>query len=220
VIAPDTRTSGDVTRVRCRRAVVAITLLVAAPLLHAALFAPRGSVSFYVYALVVAAVWLLGSVGAAVAQGSQRPVPRRPNRRRSRLLAPACVGVLLFVGFVAADLVARHLPGLSGALHDVLAKADNGRLIIVLTVAAVSGLAEEVFFRGALYDAFSPRYAVIGSVAVYAVVTMITGNLALVAAAVILGTVTAFERRASDGVLAPAVTHMVWSTLMILALPR
>ena len=38
-------------------------------------------------------------------------------------------------------------------------------------------------------------------------------------AAIILGTVCAFERRASGGVLAPMLTHFVWGLIMVLALP-
>ena len=38
-------------------------------------------------------------------------------------------------------------------------------------------------------------------------------------AAVILGTVCALERRATGGVLAPALTHSVWGLVMLLALP-
>jgi membrane protease YdiL (CAAX protease family) len=38
-------------------------------------------------------------------------------------------------------------------------------------------------------------------------------------AAIILGTVCALERRATGGVLAPLLTHLVWSLIMVLALP-
>jgi membrane protease YdiL (CAAX protease family) len=38
-------------------------------------------------------------------------------------------------------------------------------------------------------------------------------------AAIILGGVCAFERRATGGVLAPILTHMVWGLIMVLALP-
>ncbi len=38
-------------------------------------------------------------------------------------------------------------------------------------------------------------------------------------AAIILGTVCAFERRATGGVLAPILTHLVWGLIMVLALP-
>ncbi len=38
-------------------------------------------------------------------------------------------------------------------------------------------------------------------------------------AAIILGTVCAFERRATGGVLAPMLTHLVWGLIMVLVLP-
>ena len=38
-------------------------------------------------------------------------------------------------------------------------------------------------------------------------------------AAVILGTVCALQRRATGGVLAPVLTHLVWGLIMVLALP-
>ena len=38
-------------------------------------------------------------------------------------------------------------------------------------------------------------------------------------AAIILGTVCALERRATGGVLAPVLTHVVWGLIMVLALP-
>ena len=35
-----------------------------------------------------------------------------------------------------------------------------------------------------------------------------------------MGAVFSAERRATGGVLAPIVTHLTWSTLMLLLLPR
>ena len=51
-------------------------------------------------------------------------------------------------------------------------------------------------------------------------VTVATLNVALVTAAAVMGTVFALERLATRGVLAPMLTHVTWSTLMLLALPR
>jgi membrane protease YdiL (CAAX protease family) len=53
----------------------------------------------------------------------------------------------------------------------------------------------------------------------YVIATLATGNPMLVFAAVILGTVCALERRATGGVLAPMLTHLVWGLIMVLALP-
>ena len=35
-----------------------------------------------------------------------------------------------------------------------------------------------------------------------------------------MGTVFALERRSTHGILAPTLTHLTWTTLMLLALPR
>jgi len=54
---------------------------------------------------------------------------------------------------------------------------------------------------------------------IYAAATGATGNPILVFAAVLLGVVLALQRRASGGILAPILTHVTWSTTMVLALP-
>jgi hypothetical protein len=56
--------------------------------------------------------------------------------------------------------------------------------------------------------------------ALYALVTVATLNLALVAAAVVMGVVFTAERQATRGVLAPIITHVTWSTLVLFLLPR
>jgi membrane protease YdiL (CAAX protease family) len=53
----------------------------------------------------------------------------------------------------------------------------------------------------------------------YAVTTAATGNVMLAFAAAVLGLVVGLERRASGGILAPAITHITWSLSMLLLLP-
>ena len=122
--------------------------------------------------------------------------------------------------FVVAYLVAERLPVLSGALDSVLDKADAESTALVLAIALVNGVGEELFFRGALFAAVRPRAAVASTTIVYVLVTAFTLNVALVVAAIVMGTIFAFQRRATRSVLAPLVTHLTWSTLMLLALPR
>jgi membrane protease YdiL (CAAX protease family) len=55
--------------------------------------------------------------------------------------------------------------------------------------------------------------------AAYAAATLVTGNLMLSFAAVLLGLVVALQRRASGGILAPAITHVTWSITVFFALP-
>ncbi len=54
---------------------------------------------------------------------------------------------------------------------------------------------------------------------IYALVTIATGNSMLVFAAVLMGTLFGLQRRASGGIMAPMITHLIWSAIMLLALP-
>ena len=102
----------------------------------------------------------------------------------------------------------------------MLATADAGPMALVLFVALVNGAGEELFFRGALHAAADPHRPAIATTIVYVVVHLATGNVGLVIAAAVMGAVFSLERLSTRGVLAPIMTHLTWSTLMVLALPR
>jgi len=86
-------------------------------------------------------------------------------------------------------------------------------------ITVINGVAEEMFFRGALYSALGKFYPVIVSTLVYAVAVSAAGNPMLGFAGIILGAVCAYERRMTGGVLAPMLTHFFWGLVMVLALP-
>ncbi len=88
-----------------------------------------------------------------------------------------------------------------------------------MATTAVNGVAEEMFFRGPLFSTLPVRWQILGSTAIYAVVTMATGNVMLGFAAVLLGVVCALLRRRSGGVVGPIVTHVVWGLAMLGVLP-
>jgi membrane protease YdiL (CAAX protease family) len=200
---------------RRRRAVTAAAIVIGTALLAATLRVPRGSAWFTVLGLLVAATWALGSFASG-------PIPFQPDRDVAwrTFVGPVMAGVAAFGAFLAAYLVARHLPLVGPALDGVLATADAGPTALVLFVALVNGAGEEVFFRGALHAAFEPHRPAIATTIVYVVVTAATGNVALIIAAAVMGAVFSLERLSTRGVLAPMATHLTWSTLMVLALPR
>ena len=68
----------------------------------------------------------------------------------------------------------------------MLDHADQGSVPLLALVTAVNGVAEELFFRGALYAA-TPRYPVAVTTAAYTLATLATGNVMLAFAAVLLG---------------------------------
>jgi membrane protease YdiL (CAAX protease family) len=174
-------------------------------LLGASLASRPGSRRFHVLTASVAATWLAG----AQASG---PVPRG----RRDVIQPVVAGAGAFGVFYGCALVARHIPPLRRAITGVLDHAHRGSKASVVATALLTGAAEEVFFRGALYDAAGART----STAVYVLSTVATRNPALVLASAVMGTLFAWQRARSGGVQAPVLTHVVWSALMLGFLPR
>jgi len=219
ILAPSTepRDVEECGIVRRRRAVVTATLVVGAALLAGTLAAPQGSGLFYGMGLLVAATWLAGSFLSGPLHLGRRGGTAAGSRQ---LVAPLLVGVALFLAFAAVALLAERIPILKDAVARVLAKADGGPRGFVLAVAVLNGIAEEVFFRGAVHSAFGRHRPALWATALYVIVTFATLNLALVAAAVVMGIAFTAEREATRGVLAPIITHVTWSTLVLFLLPR
>ena len=202
--------------VRRRRIVVAITLVIGAAVLGFSLRRHPGESSFYWLTLLLAAVWIAGGfisgplhLGGICWRGrNQRPV-----------ITVTTIGLLLGGVFVVGGLIAREIPAVSALITRVLLFAHHGWLPLIVAITLINGVAEEIFFRGALYTALGRYHPVLISTVLYVCATMASGNPMLGFAATILGTVCALERRASGGVLAPLLTHLVWGLIMVLALP-
>ncbi|MEP7111766.1 MAG: type II CAAX endopeptidase family protein [Ilumatobacteraceae bacterium] len=175
-----------------------------------------GSGAFYASTLTLAVVWFVGGVLSG-------PVPlgyeTHDGQRRLPVLSAVVTGTALAAVFVVGALVVRHIPVLSHRVEGVLDFARNGSWATVLLLTIANGVAEEVFFRGAIQPALPERIRLPGSVVIYTAVTLATGNVMLVFAAALVGVVASLQRRATDGVLAPAITHVTWSVLMFVLLP-
>jgi membrane protease YdiL (CAAX protease family) len=202
--------------IRRRRIVVVIVLVIGAALLGYSLTRPPGDASFYWLTLALAAVW---AVGAFASGPVHLGCVRFRGRNQRPVITGTVVGLALGGVFLVGGLVAREIPGVREFVVRVLDFANHGPLLLVVFITVINGLAEELFFRGALYTALGKAYPAVGSTIVYVVVTSTTGNPMLGFAAVILGAVCAFERRVTGGVLAPMLTHFFWGLVMVLALP-
>jgi membrane protease YdiL (CAAX protease family) len=201
---------------RRRRIVVAATLVVGATLLGLSFSTEPGEPAFYPLTIGLAATWMLGSlISGPLHLGHIEfgGMLRRP------ILAPIAVGLLLAGVFVLGALVFREVPFLTGLTEDVIGYARYGILPVVLIITMMNGIAEELFFRGALFAGIGVRHPVTISTILYTLATVGSGNLVLVFAAALLGTVVGLERRASGGVLGPILTHVTWSTAMLFLLP-
>jgi len=193
-----------------RRIIVVATGVVGALTLAWGLRADPGSRRFYIGTFLLAAVWLIGGLLAG------------PMRIGSRRDAPLAVGVGLGLAavFIAGAFIVRQIPWLADHVERVMDLARGGNLALVYASTVVNGVAEEVYFRGAMYPAVPERWRLVVVVGLYALVTLATGNVMLAFAAVLVGVAVTWLRQRTDGVLAPILAHVSWSLAMLAILPH
>lgn len=215
-MTPVTSTSPamETDRARWIRGVVAATLVLGALLLAATINVQRNSTLFVVAGIALALVW---TVGFSLTQDWRRHFQARPGADTAIGIV---VGAGMFGAFVAAAWVARRSGILEGSIDEILHQADDQALAPLIAVTAINGVAEELFFRGALMNALSAPRALVVSTALYVAVTFAGGNIALALASAVMGTLFAAERRLTNALVMPIATHLVWSVLMITAFPR
>jgi membrane protease YdiL (CAAX protease family) len=205
---------------RRRQLVTLLFVLIGAGVLGFSLRITPGSSTFILATLALAGVWAtgafasgplyLGRIGGA--QASEDTPLARP------VIQPILLGLGLAAVFVVGGLVVHEIGPLDQQVTKVLDYADQGAGLLVLLVTVLNGIAEELFFRGAVYAAI-PRHPVAWTTVTYVIATLATGNVMLGFAAVIVGAVVGLQRRASGGILAPILTHITWSVVMLYALP-
>lgn len=214
VVPRDQRDSDEA--FRRRQVVAAVVVLVGAGVLGWSLRLEPGGDIFYVAAIVLAGVWAVGAFLSGRLHLGRRA--RGAEVFIRPILAPILLGLLLVGIFVLGALVVREIPPLADYVSSVLAYADEGSLTLLAVITLFNGIAEELFFRGAMYAAI-PKHPVFWTTLAYVVATLATGNVMLGFAAVLLGAVCGLERRASGGILAPILTHITWSLSMLFLLP-
>ena len=144
--------------VRRRRIVVAIVLVLGAAALGLALRRHPGEASFYWLTLALAGVWALGAfasgplhLGGVCWRGrNQRPV-----------ISGTVIGLLLGAVFVLGGLIAREIPAVSELITRVLQYTDQGSWRLIMAIALLGGIAEELFYRGALYTALGRHHPLV-----------------------------------------------------------
>lgn len=204
---------------RRRQLITAGFVLVGAVVLGFLLRLEPGSTAFYLTSLAVAAVWFVGAFASGPLHLGRIPIGTDLSGPTKRpITAPLALGAGLALFFVAGGLVVAQIPWLSDQVAKVISYADAGSLPLLVAITAINGIAEELFFRGALYAAIT-RYPILWSTLAYVIATAATGNIMLAFAAILLGLVVGLQRRASGGILAPIITHCVWSISMLVTLP-
>jgi membrane protease YdiL (CAAX protease family) len=202
--------------VTARRAVIAAGIG-GAGLLGVSLSSPPGSRRFYLLTMGLAGTWAAGAIGSG-----SLPAGRALRQRHElcqALAVPVLTGAGAFGLFYGAARIARHIPVLDRAVDSVLRYQRDGSTSGVLLTASANALAEELFFRGALWALVEDSHPVITTTLAYAATTATTRNPALVLAGAATSVLFGLQRHATGGILAPALSHLTWSLLMLRYLP-
>ncbi|MFN8099041.1 MAG: lysostaphin resistance A-like protein [Dermatophilaceae bacterium] len=203
---------------RRRRVVATATLIVGAAVLALALRIPPGDAAFYPATFALAAVWTSGAFLSGPLHLGRAHTRAGRSDARPWVQSLALGGLLVGI-FLAGAVVVAKIPPLLDAVDAVLDHARFGSLPVILAIVILNGIAEELYFRGALFAAVGRRHAVAVTTVIYALTTAGTGNPMLVLAAALLGLLTGLQRRVTGGVLGPILTHVLWSSSMLVLLP-
>jgi membrane protease YdiL (CAAX protease family) len=202
---------------RRRRRVTAGVAVGGAGLLGVSLSTRPGSPAFYGLTMAVAGTWVTGGLASGPLHLGWMLTPDHQLRRP--VGTPVVIGAGAFGAFYGAALAVRRVPVLDRAVTRVLRYAYQGSTPLVATTALANAVAEEVFFRGALYAAIGVDRPVVVSTAVYGLATAATRNPALLLAALVMGALFGVQRRVTGGIQASVLTHVTWSALMLRFLP-
>lgn len=201
-----------------RRLVTAVFVVIGAVVLGWSLSIDAGNSTFYVATAILAGVWTVGAFTSGPLYLGRIASVKDQGHLRRPVVGSIALGLALAALFVVGALIVRQIPLINSQITSVLDHANQGVTPLLLLITIGNGVAEELFFRGALYAAI-PQHPVVVSTIAYVIATLATGNFMLAFAAVLLGTVVGLERRASGGVLAPILTHVTWSAILLFALP-
>jgi membrane protease YdiL (CAAX protease family) len=187
---------------------------------------------------IVAGGMLTGLAGWWVRRGVRGWHPGESERRTFPRLSLGPADAVLAVGVGVAHLVAGHLlfaagerllPELTATATEVYTRAGSLPLWTAIVLGGlVTAPLEELFWRGAVQPLTTSRLGaklpwvlplpggtVIGTTLVYALFHVATGQLALVAAALLGGLVWGWLLERTGSVGATMIAHATWTSLML-----
>lgn len=163
---------------------------------------------------VVAVLWLLR--------------PRTLSRWLTPSFQPVAVGVAVGVLMTVATypvyrLASHYLPGLDSYVNALYRSAATAPLAVELAWVCVIILAEELLWRGFVLEQLERRLphaiAVIACVLVYVLAQLGSSSWVVGAMAAVCGLVWTLERKWTDSLLAPLISHLIWTPTVILLHP-
>lgn len=133
------------------------------------------------------------------------------------------VGALMTLGtYLVFDLVCGVVPWLELRVAALYAATQTPSLAWALGWIVAIVVAEELLWRGVLLDALeqrTPRAALFWSVAIYTLAQLGSGSWLVAAAAAVCGTIWTVQRRLTQSLLSPLISHLIWTTTVIVLHP-
>jgi membrane protease YdiL (CAAX protease family) len=124
------------------------------------------------------------------------------------------------VAFLGGAALFLHVGWLADEIGSLTGRAEQTSVMATWVFAVIAGSAEEAVFRGSAYTWLRGRWPVVTSTLVYAAAMAVTGQIALVLAALGVGLACALARALTGSLAAPMIVHAVWTTSMLAALPH
>lgn len=173
---------------------------------------------------VTAAAAVLSLALAAWSEGPRLARLLRP--RRFDLVVGVGSAVALVAGtHLAHSVVSRLIPALDELVLPLYAEiTEPPGALLALPLTALVVLAEEVIWRGVLLEELGRRpwgrtLTATVATAAYTIPHALTGNPALLAVAVVLGSAWTVLRLTTGGLMAPLVCHLLWSAALFVLWP-
>ena len=219
LVRPDDREDHESPELVRRRWVSAVAAAIGCFLMAWVARIPPGDPSLYAAGMALAITWAAGGLlSGRLHLGSD--YTRAGAQIAGAVVQALALGLLLVGIFLGCAALIAPVPVLRESLQLLLDHAGQGTLPLLIALVAVNAVAEELYFRGGLYAAVGGRPAVAVTTIVYALVTIPSGIPLLALTGAALGLVLGLQRRVTDGVLGPIITHLVWAMGMLFLLPR
>lgn len=195
---------------------VIVTIVAAGCALAWSLRIRPGDAWFYPATFILAAIYIAGSAASARLNRARLPWRVDAAGVRDAVLG----GLALAAVFFAGAFVVRYVPELNAPVDALLDYTRVGGIGMILFTTAVNGLAEEMFYRGALWAVLPPRRRLLVTTLLYTAVTALAGVALLAFAAAALGVLVGLLRERTGSLTAPVIAHLVWSLPMLVVLPQ
>jgi membrane protease YdiL (CAAX protease family) len=147
----------------------------------------------------------------------------RPTRRL--VLMGLTSGVALYLCFCAGAVAVQGTPLWPRAQEVIgLARTTAPGVAAALVIVFATSPSEEVLWRGAVFARLTRRYGpgwrpLVATTVLYALFVGLSGNPALLLAALVCGAVWTRQRQVTGSIVPSLVSHALWSLLMFLYIP-